>query len=252
MKTTDIKIPENVKGYIYGESGSGKTRTLSTAPKPMYMFDCDKGVQTIAGVPGIEYDLYRPESRKKTLPVLNAVKTKIAELQRDCPFATVALDSSTFYGNWILDKLITINNRWGQTPQLRKQDYGTLADELAELFLDLLNIDANVFITGHGRVLVPDEDSKNTSTLYLPLMHGQKFPQQLPMYFDELYRTVIKIKPGTSDNQYVLQTQSDTRWSAKTRLTRYDKKKGEIVNVLDKYEESNLTMLIEKVAKARG
>lgn len=256
-KTTDISIPSNLKGLFYGPSGSGKTYLLSTAPKPMYILDLDNGVQTIAGVPGIEYDVFDHTSldlpsnadwKRHCTTLINNVKAKVRELINDCPYESVGFDSSTQYGDWLGYHLININNRWNQDPQLRIQDYGVIAEEMADIFLMLLQIDANVFITGHNRVVMDEEKGE---TLYLPLMTGQKFPQKVPMYFDEMYRLVVKVKPGANSNEYLLQTQSDNKWSAKTRLNYYDAKQKKIVPVLNKYEPANLTEMIEKVGKAR-
>ena len=257
MKTTDIKIPDNLKGLIYGASGSGKTWTLGTAPKPMYIIDCDDGMQTLAGVPGIEFDVYNHTSlelspgsdwKRQSTRLINKVQNKVNELIKDCPYTSVALDSSTQYGDWIGYHLITINNRWNAEPKLRIQDYGTIAESMSDLFLSLLQIDAHVFITGHGRVVINEEKNE---TLHLPLMTGQKFPQKVPMYFDEMYRLITKVKPGTNDNLHLLQTQPDTSWSAKTRLNYYDPKRDTIVPILKKYEKADLTGIIERVTKAR-
>lgn len=257
-KTSDLGNFNKLKVLIYGESGSGKTYTLSTAPKPLYILDLDNGVETLAGVPGITYDIFDHTSlglpanaawKRHATKLINNVKAKIRELIKHCEYASVALDSSTQFGDWLGYHLIGLNNRWNQDPMLRIQDYGTIAEEMADLFMMMLQIDANIFITGHGRVVM-DEEKGNI--LHLPLMTGQKFPQKVPMYFDEMYRTVVKVKPGTNRNEYLLQTQNDSKWSAKTRLNRYNEDTGKLEPILDKYEPSDLGAMIEKVKKARG
>lgn len=250
FKTEEMLIPEHVKGLIYGHWGSGKTWTLGTGPKPMFLFDLDRGRQTLGGTPGIEGIDFYSKDKRNIRPVLNAMKKKIGELQKECPYKFVAFDSATRLGDYLMWSIIDLNGRWGSEPEMRMQDYGTLAGMLEDWFLDILDIPAHVFITGHAKVVLPDEKSPaGTEALYLPLSTGQAFPQKVGAIFDEVYRQVVTATKGPQETEYRLQTQPDGKWYAKTRLN-YDEG-GVRKKVLAKYEQPSLEQLFQKVADAR-
>lgn len=257
MPTTEERIiGEYLKCLLYGKWGSGKTWTLGTAPKPIYVFDCDNGLETLSGVPDITYDIYAPKENRKDMLPLNSLISKVNEFVDECPYATVALDSATVLSVLCKNRIVTLNDRWNKDAPMRIQDWMTLAKDLGEIFMGLLSIDANIIVTGHSRVSVSDETS---SVLYLILSEaGQAFPQSAPIYFDEIYRQVVvskpsmKIKAGVSaSNQYLLQTEEIGNWRCKSRLNYYDYEKGKKIRVLDRFEEPDITAMVERVHEAR-
>ena len=248
-QASDIEISEYLKCLVYGSWGTGKTWFIGTAPKPLYVLDVDSGMQTLEGLPQTEYDDYSPNDDPKDLKPLVDLTTKVNELVDDCPYETVALDSATVLAQLVKNRIITLNNRWNADNKMRIQDWGVLADELTEIFSGLQSIDANVIITGHNRVVL-NEDTN--AKLYLPLSEaGQSFPQKAPLHFDEVYRMVVRKKPGNNQNDYMVQTESDQQWSCKSRLNYYDPDKNKLVRVFDKYEDADFSKMLEKVKKAR-
>ena len=252
-KTTDMTIPENLKCLIYGDPGSGKTYTLGTAPKPMYILDTDNGVQTLAGVPGIEYNVYKPTEDKTNLRPIQKLIAKINSLVDECPYETVALDSATNLAKLLQYRIITMAGRWDETNKMRIQDWGALKDDMAEVFESIQSIDSHVIVTGHNRVVQPTDEDGNPQgeTLYLCLSEaGQAYPQKAPADFDEIYKMDVQTRPR-SGTEYRIMTESDRKWTAKSRLNYYDPDTQEVKRVLDKYENNDLTEIIDKVTKAR-
>lgn len=238
-----------LKCLVYGDWGSGKTWFIGTAPKPLLVLDTDNGAKTIEQMPGVEAKNYHPNDDPTDQMPLNRLQSKINSLVDECEYETVALDSSTVLATLIKNRLITMNNRWEADTKMRIQDWGTLADDMSQFFGALQSIEANIIITGHNRVVIEEDTG---STLYLPLSEaGQSFPQRAPLHFDEVYRMVVRKKPGKQRNEYKVQTESDSKWSAKSRLNYYDKEQDKLVPVFNKYEEADFSKMLQKVRDAR-
>ncbi len=251
-RTDDMSLPDHLRILLYGPSGSGKTFFTGTAPKPMYVFDCDDGIKTLKGVPDIEYDVYKPNPDPKDMTPLNKLIAKANKLLQDCPYETVTLDSLTKLTELVKNRIITISGRWSVGPEskdskMRIQDWQELGYELVEILTKFQHIDANVIITSHNKIKIND-DTK--SVLYLVASgSGQSFPQALPADFDEIYKMEVTKSAGSTPNKYRIMTESDNQWIAKSRLNTYQG--GELVRVFNKYEEPNFSKLLDKLKKAR-
>lgn len=249
----DRPLPSKLKIFLYGESGSGKTWFIGSAPTPMYYFQFDiNGGQTISGTPGIEYDdYYCADLKTDPIRVEAAIGRKVRELQRNCPFATVAFDSFTLFSEMLRGKIIGANGRWGKEPEMREQDWGTLGDLSTTAIRDWLRIDANIIITSHGRVAIHELPGNQKEILHLITPDGLKFPQKVSNYFDEVYRISARHKGSNNPNDYRIMTRSDRDWSAKSRLNVYNKKTRKLEHVLDPEEPADFTLLYEKLRAAR-
>jgi hypothetical protein len=246
------KNVDHLKIYLYGESGVGKTFFLSTAPKPLFVLDVDEGIRTIRGVPGVTSESFSIPKDRTDISVIQRLIERVNELNVKCPYATVALDSSTYLATLIQNRIITIADRWSavsptsKDSAMRVQDWQSLAYDMQEIFDGLLSLPANVIVTGHNRISI-DKDTK--SVLYLVMSHsGQSFPQSAPGRFDEIYRLFVKPK-RKGDNVRLIQTQSDGKWLAKSRINRWNEKAQQLEPIFDREEPANFSHLVEKAQK---
>lgn len=218
--TKDIKRNlENSSFLFIGDGGTGKTRLAGSFPSP-YFFDFDKGLASLAGRDGIEYDTFKDATNKSRLSPEEGIYPwgtgwqefeKKANLIGDmidketCPYKTLVMDSGTTMSdlcmNYVLkqDPKATYGSgiqiqHWGRQSELMK----TVLDQLTSWPL------IKIFICHAQRTT---NDLMQTVEM-LPLLTG-KFAAKAPIYFDEVYYTQVdrpadKTKPA----RYYLQTQS--------------------------------------------
>ncbi len=255
-----------LKCMVYGDNGTGKTRLIGTAPRPIYIlnFDPGPGVKTLRGwgntiksgplkgQDDIQFDSFIPSEPRDFIP-LNEAYNRINELQQECPWATVALDSLTYAGKMILRYIADLTGHWHsvlaksqadiKAVQLQIQDWEAVASEQEKLCTAMLEIDANVIITSHERVSADKDNNGNVrEVLYLPGRVGQKFPSECPGLFDEIYRMFVKTSPRAgAANEYKLQMERSEKWVAMSRLKNH--------GVFQKYEEPDFSALVEKAKK---
>ena len=246
-KVSDLPSrPEFLKVLIYGESGTGKTYSISTFPDPVYIFDFDRGIETLSGItPGeFEYDTYA-EGSIQGQPFVQFRK-KVAELRKKCPYKTVVLDSVTTLGEKAVTSFVRSASGHMETP-LELQDHLKISDKLSQALDELLGIQANIVVISHPKVIITEETGE---IKYLVMQTGNKLPQRVPLIFDEIYKAERK-DSAQGEPKYTWQTKSDRKWPARSRFNYIDK--GGIKRaVLDSYEEPNLTAILEKVEKARS
>lgn len=261
-----MKLPKYLKILIYGEYGGGKTRFISTAPKPLLLLNFDpEGYVTILGTPGVTLeDLYTPtvKESKHTKMVLDKTLNDLEKIPEDkFPYATIALDSLSFLSQIYMGYITSLTMRADKIGvpvvkgsdggAMRESDYGTLGDIQEDVIKRFLGLPCHFILTSHARVATQKLPGNLENVLYLPAMEGIKFPQQLPGYFTEVYKMITVAKAPGQMPDYKLQTRADFQWGAKTRLNYYDTEKGEPVSVLNFYEEPNFSKLVEKLESAR-
>ena len=138
-KAVDIKdLGQRNFWVIYGKSGSGKTKLLSTFPKPMlYLQVGDDGSNTISNVDGI---------KAIRITDLAQLKEIALELRLDKKYASVAVDTFSLVVNeWIDTNAVQKKKRvtqqmWG--------DLKTDTEEYIKLFY-MLSVDKIVVLTCH-------------------------------------------------------------------------------------------------------
>lgn len=231
--TNDLTLENHTfKVLVYGPPGVGKTVFASTFPKP-YFFDCDNGLLSIRGT-SIDYDPYHDVTRNGVLAVSgwDGVREKLDEFERECPYLTLVVDGISTLEEYILNRFCADNGR--KDPS--QQEYGQAIKEMQKLFLRLMNLPQHVVVTAHELVV---KDELQGGITIQPLIIGKKFPQKLPMYFDEVYRMHIgetTDKNGKKIRRHLLHTVAGTNSCGKSRL-----------RVLDPIMEADFNALIGKV-----
>lgn len=227
MKLNELKTKDLVKVLVYGEAGSGKTVFAAGFPGPTLYFDFDNKVSSAARfysadnerLSQIEVINLAPQIAKNPIDSFLAEIDKLSKMQRSGEYAykTVVIDSITTFSAAVLNSIVSTNpgikrtmNKQGPQPGL--QDYGILRREFQKLIPGLLSLDINVVMLGH---IATDKDETTGEIVRGVLMDGS-FSQQLPIYFDEVYRAYVEEKDGK--RRFMAQTQSDARFKCRSQI----------------------------------
>lgn len=192
---------------IYGESGTGKTRAAATFPDP-YFFDFDGGMLSVrkALIDGtIDGKTYGREDwrtfRKDWDGVIKEPKHK-----------TYVFDSLTTIAEAIGHHLQKVKGNVSET--LTLQQYGLIYNRLSQLMYEVIALPTNVIVLAHVQ---ESADEATGVVKELPLVSGKKFPDRLPIWFDEVFKQeVTKNKEGHFEPFWAVK--HSRRSKAKSRL----------------------------------
>ncbi len=211
LETTEFK-----KILFVGPPGSGKSCAAIGFPYPILALDFDNKMNSAA----LWYN--EDKERLQNVDVRQLGKRldgddMIAELNKivrdelipqqksgQMKYKTLVIDSATTFSAAVLNHIVKTNPGTkrvasAQGVQPGMQDYGVLRREFARLIPGLLSLPMNVVMTAH----VKTERSELTGEiLRSPVMDGS-FAQELPVYFEEVYRVYMK------DGKPWAQTKSD-------------------------------------------
>lgn len=203
MNTKEM-LTENLRlnVLLYGKSGTGKTTFACSFPKP-FLFDFDKGMLSQRGR-DVEYETYAGVSAYQDFEV------KLKELEKECPYETIILDSITTMQEYLMSKILMMNRR--SQPTLH--EWMAMVTELKDIFMRLTKHSKHLVVIAHERLM---QDEITGEIMYVPVVVGKQLPSLLPMWFDEMYRcTVSRDKEGTPE--YGILTASDVKYTARSRL----------------------------------
>lgn len=196
---------------LIGDSGTHKTWFVGTCPSP-YIFDFDKGLATLRGVPGIEFDTFKdapsgsktvnPEqgiySYGKAWPAFIKRLNEIGKEMDDgvCKYQTLGLDSLTTLSNIAMNYVLASDGHTGN-PQI--QHWGSQMQLLEKVMDQFTSWPINKVVTAHIQ--------RNTNDVtqvieMLPLVTG-KLAGKVALYFDEVYFATMG-----KDSSFVLTTKS--------------------------------------------
>jgi len=221
--TAATTATQGVKCAVYGNSATGKTSSIATAPAP-FIVAAEPGllaltrgnIQRMFGVdtPGIAYDI--PVAKIESCVDLRAIH---ASFQRREPwttaFKTIALDSLSQIAEYELKYQMT------QTPNGQKA-YGQMADEVLDCIRLFMTLDGfNVIFTAKQAV-------SSASGLFSGSFPGQLLDFHFPFEFDEIFQMVLADNGSGGVTRY-FRTVSDHKSFAKDRSGALDVR-GEFPN----------------------
>ena len=227
---------------VYGDSGTGKTYSLRTLPKPVFVFCADPdGMVTLRGFDGIDF-VYLTESPQMT--AVSKLEEALETFERDLRgrYASVAFDSLTSFGDILMNHCIRLTGKdpLDMFPSRYKkgegvllgpsqQDYGNEMTLIQRFVSKVLTWPINVVFTAHAEIV---KDQITGKVIGGPMLTG-KLRNKLPNLFTEVYLTK---REGT---RYVFRTKGDGIYIAKSRLSQEGK--------LDEIEEPDFSRIISKV-----
>ncbi len=210
----DASTMSGIKCLIYGPAGGGKTVLLSTAPAPL-LISAESGALSLrqanlerlfgVGNPHVTYNM--PMIEVKTVEDLQDAYRWCAEAAEAKQFLTIGMDSITEIGE------VVLNNAKRQVKDPR-QAYGELIEKMETLVRSFRDLPGrNVVITAK---MAPTKDELSGVVKYGPSMPGAKLANNLPYFFDEVFRLGIGQTPQGEKYRF-LQTQPDLQYEAKDR-----------------------------------
>lgn len=226
--TSQHALRHGIKAAVHGLSGSGKTRLIATAPRPV-IASAESGTLSIAGA---------------SIPMCGINNlADLCEFYSWCQtsaearnFDTVALDSVTE----IAERLLAAEKLVNKDP---RKAYGEMMEQI---FIQLRNFrdlpSKHVYFTVKSGLLeMPDG-----THMMFPIMPGKKTAEQLPYYFDEFfYLGVAEFEqpatagvPAKKVKYRYLQTQRTPLIEAKDRS-----------GALDEIEQPDLANIFAKIMK---
>lgn len=219
MKLSELKTKGLIKALIYGQPGSGKTCFACSFPGPILLLDFDNKASSAARfyakqpelLGQIEVVNLSASFAQSPLVEMNKIVTELSAQQKSGTYAykTLILDSITTFSSACLKHIVDTNpgvNRVksAQGVQPGPSDYGILKREFQRLIPGLLTLDMNVVMLGHEEV---DKDELTGELIRGVQMDGS-FSQQLPIYFEEVWRSYVDDK-----GVHKLQTKPDHKYS---------------------------------------
>lgn len=247
-KATNIGLPEQLNIMLYGDMGSGKTTFATTFPKPILFFDIDNRYQTYAGVDGIEYETYKDEPKRPR--AYRDFYKDLRKYAKELKYATVVLDSTTTLLDIMKSDLLGTGTGSGATEGLSLPQWGTAVSRFEKIFNTFRSYDAHKIVISHQQMI---KDDVSGEIMMVTMMVGKKFPQKAPIFFDEIYRCYseeVRLGRNEREKQYLIQTQSDRRFPARSSLNLRDNQ-SQVVPILNQTEPQDFNTIMDKVKSAR-
>jgi len=219
IRYTDNQKLYHVKVLVYGLAGTGKTTLCATAPNPIVL-SAESGLLSLRKqkIPFVDIGTYK-ELTESFLWAQSSTEAK--------NYQTICLDSLSEVAETVLVEL-------KKTSKDPRQAYGQLQDQMTQIIRSFRDLDKHVYFSAKQERVVTDPVA-GTIAIY-PGLPGTKLGQQLPYFFDEVFRSLVHDDPATKARSYWLQTQKDTTHEAKDRS-----------GALDPWEEPNLTAIFNKI-----
>jgi len=209
-----MKSQIGARVLIWGSSGTGKTFFGLTFPKVM-VFDFDGGMLT-----SLHPDLPEFVDCKDYSTIIGSgafpqfVSDWKKALKRD-DIDTLFIDSLTTLADHIMRQVMKLANKAPtDTPQI--QHWGSLINQIKQLFYAAIAEagDKNLVISAHSQM---NMTSDGTLDKYVPLIAGKKLPDQVGLWFDEMYHSEVV---GMQQKRvFQVATVGCKRYDAKSRIS---------------------------------
>lgn len=235
-------VGKKFNAIIYGDKGSGKTRILKTARKPVFVDSFDPGGALVlrdeieAGtiIVDTKWEIEDP-SKPTTFAEWDRVWHERRKEGFFDYFATYALDSMTTWSICAMNEVLRKRGRAGSTPQTgagNDNDYVLQMLYIENALAGMFSLPCDLIVTAH-----PDADKdETTGKIFVgPLITG-KAKLRIPLLFDELY--YAKSEATKDSVKYSLLTKLTSTFKASSRLS----DKGQ----LDMYEDPDIKLILKK------
>lgn len=210
----DLVIASNLSFLLIGDGGTHKTFFIGTCPRPVYIFDFDKGMAIHAGAEDIDYDTFRERPKGEKVPKGGQLERegwyewgtswpsfmrKINEIGMsmdtgECKYKTLAIDSLTLCADSCMNYALKTGNK--TKPEF--DEWASFLNNMTTLFGQLTGWPLIKVLTAHVK---RDENLITGAIEKLPLIAGQS-AGKVPVFFDEVYYTEAKTEvKGISPNQ---------------------------------------------------
>lgn len=200
-KMTDIPFT-GIKAILAGHSGTGKTRSLMTCPKPALYITSEK-----------KYSSVEPSAMKDiTIAGISNFQQFVNVLMQngqqshnpDYIYKTIFIDSLTDLANMRVNEIRS-------TVKDGRQAYFQTQTEMMEIFRIMRDAATNII----GICLLSRYQDSENYTKYGPMFPGQQLSQVVPSQFDEIYVAQSRRSPE-GHIEYFFQTVNDGKYECKS------------------------------------
>lgn len=211
------KVDEYVRFLIYGQSGTGKTYSLRTARKPLFVDSFDPGgsivlSDLVQSGDAIVQTVFEAEDPKSPTAFAEWEKRISYLIQHNVMdnIGTYVIDSATTWGQAALNLVMAKAGRAGGTPQ--QNDWYPQMNLMEVGIRRIFKFPCDVVFICHNDTLKDDVIGKITRA---PMLTG-KSKTRIPLLFSEIY--YADVRRSSKGAEYVWQLQADTTNMAKSRL----------------------------------
>jgi hypothetical protein len=215
QSTNTISTTNGVKLFVYGKTGSQKTRMCATAPNPV-IISTESGLLSLR-----QYNL--PFVEAVTLTDVENYTKQLMSSQ----FATICIDSLSAAATRELARIIPSYKN-------KMQAYGEIAERIEALMWQIQRSQGKHFyITAH----LDTYQDEMGAVMFGPQFPGKHLSKSSPYIFDEIFYA-HKVKVADNKEIIALRTQMTNTIEAKDRS-----------GALNELEEPNIANIISKIAK---
>lgn len=214
---------ENIRFLVYGQSGSGKTYSLRTAKKPIFVDSFDPGGSVVLsdliekGEAVVRSDFENEDAKHpRAFEAWDKAFDELERAQVMQKFGTYCLDSATTWGQACLNYVMKKAGRAGGTPQ--QNDWYPQMVLMEAGIRRIFSLPCDVIFICHDDVQKDEILGKMTRA---PMLTG-KAKTRIPLLFSEIYYS--DSKRSSKGTEYVWQLQRDNTNQAKSRLCGLAKK----------------------------
>lgn len=229
LRQQQVKVDENIRILIYGQSGTGKTYSLRTARKPLFIDSFDPGgsvvlADLIAKGEAIVRTQFENEDPKNptAFAAWDSSLDKIEQSGVMEKFGTYVLDSATTWGQACLNTILAKAGRAGGTPQ--QNDWYPQMVLMEAGIRRIFKFPCDVIFICHSDI---QKDEVIGKIVRSPMLTG-KSKTRIPLLFSEVYYADAKL--SSKGTEYIWQLQADNTNQAKSRLCGLAKKNLNFVN----------------------
>lgn len=204
---SNIAISPHKKFLLIGETGSGKTTQFLTLPGKKYAYLFDPNALLSLRGHNVDYDEYLPSTLGTAITSLSKDKggdkmsVKVSDVYQRFEqefnervqsgffdqYDWISFDSATTLLDLMMDRVLTINGRFGQWPH--EDDYGPQMIAFINLCRTITAMGKGLFMTGHVETK-QDRVTKKISTR--PMMTG-RLTAKIPLLFSEVFNTDVDV-----------------------------------------------------------
>lgn len=227
QNTSTLSLTDGIKATVYGDSGTGKTRLLASAPMPI-IISAEKGLLSVRKM---NLDFIAISNLKE----LTEAYTWVTSSKEAAKYWTVCLDSITEIAEIILvDEMKKTTN--GQ------RAYGQAQESIIALYRNFRDMPKkNVVFVAQ---MAMTADGVNGAKAFGPSLPGKLLPQKAPYFFDSVFQLNVGPADATGYIPRFLRTQPDLYNQAKDRSGNLDAWEN-----ADPLTGGGLTTIFEKMIK---
>jgi len=202
---------------LYGGSGSGKTYSLRTAKKPLFIDSFDPGgsvalADLVEKGEALVISEYEKEDARRPSAFVSW-DNAFDKLERANAFSqigTYVLDSATTWAQAILNEVLKRASRTAGVPQ--QNDWYPQMVLMEAAIKRILSLPCDVVFICHDDIL---KDEITGKIMRSPLLTG-KTKKRIPLLFSEIY--YADVKRSSKGAEYVWQIKKDSTSEARSRL----------------------------------